>query len=385
MKKRISLIIVAAALILSGIFAPTLEAQDAYAAASQDQYDRLDELAEAIKKKNEEIAALQAKVAEFSAQAASYQNQVDKLRFEESQLQAEIDKSTLEYNRLQAEITIKEKKIADTEEAIGNILVDMYFAKDTTLLEKLASSKSLTSFIDDSAKMSASNYSLSVSASSIKEAKASLEADREKVEQVLNRLNDQKKVLSDKRAEVQALLNYTASQKANYTKEKQAAERERSKLQDEQRRLNLAIAAANNASGQNPGDPNKGYYPYAKDCPKKQDWYADAWRLYVCECVSYVAWRVDNAYGNMPVGGMGNANQWLGNAKKKGIPTGTTAKVGSVGVWNSGAYGHVVWVEIVNGNRLYVSQYNYVRGDYSEMWIDKSAFDGFIYFDQWKR
>ena len=88
-------------------------------------------------------------------------------------------------------------------------------------------------------------------------------------------------------------------------------------------------------------------------------------------------------------GGKGNANQWLANARAAGIPTGTVPKVGSVGANNSGPYGHVVWVEAVNGNMIYISQYNSANaatnwrsGEYSEMWVNAAAYNGFIYFGE---
>jgi surface antigen len=128
----------------------------------------------------------------------------------------------------------------------------------------------------------------------------------------------------------------------------------------------------------------------------------DKWGMYVCECVSYTSSRVQRekdlgrAVHNMPRWGGnwsngyrgGNAKEWIHNAKIAGIPWGKTPKVNSVGVKTSGTYGHVVWVEAVSGNRIYISQYNYVingvKGEYSEMWIDASAFDGYIYFNEWK-
>jgi surface antigen len=45
-----------------------------------------------------------------------------------------------------------------------------------------------------------------------------------------------------------------------------------------------------------------------------------------------------------------------------------------------GYYGHAMWVEKVSGSMIYVSQYNYdLRGHYSEMWVNGSAFT-YIYF-----
>jgi surface antigen len=112
-----------------------------------------------------------------------------------------------------------------------------------------------------------------------------------------------------------------------------------------------------------------------------QDSTLDSWGMDNRECVSYTAWKVYQTYGYMPYwGGVGNANEWPGDAKRAGIPTGSTPQVGSVAISMSGYYGHAMWVEKVIGDMIYVSQYNYdLHGHYSEMWVDGSQFT-YIYF-----
>ena len=87
-------------------------------------------------------------------------------------------------------------------------------------------------------------------------------------------------------------------------------------------------------------------------------------------------------------GGMGNANQWVNNARRLGIPYGSTPKPGSVGISLSGPWGHAVWVEYVRGSRVGISQYNYringVPGQYSEMEVNAGAYT-YIYFGEWNR
>jgi surface antigen len=128
------------------------------------------------------------------------------------------------------------------------------------------------------------------------------------------------------------------------------------------------------------GDPAHGGYP-AKWDNARQDSMVDQWGMYSRECVSYTAWKVYQTYGDMPYwGGVGNANQWVGDAQRAGIATGTAPKAGSVAIWRVGYYGHAMWVEKVDGNMIYVSQYNYdLNGHYSEMWVNGSNFT-YIYF-----
>lgn len=57
---------------------------------------------------------------------------------------------------------------------------------------------------------------------------------------------------------------------------------------------------------------------------------------------------------------LGNANQWLYNAQARGIPTGNQPRAGAIGVTSRGYYGHVIYVESVNGDgTINISDMNY--------------------------
>jgi len=129
------------------------------------------------------------------------------------------------------------------------------------------------------------------------------------------------------------------------------------------------------------GDPNHGGYPAKWDAPVRQDSQVDSWGMYSRECVSYAAWKVYQTYGTMPYwGGMGNANQWVRDARNSGVAIGSTPQVHSVAISLRGYYGHAMWVEKTSGDMIYVSQYNYdLHGHYSEMWINGSSLT-YIYF-----
>jgi surface antigen len=146
--------------------------------------------------------------------------------------------------------------------------------------------------------------------------------------------------------------------------------------------ISAQIAANKNLGGTVvAGDPSHGGYPAKWDAPVPQDSRLDSWGMYNRECVSYAAWKVYQTYGHMPYwGGVGNANQWLRDARRDGIPTGLTPAAHSVAISLRGYYGHAMWVEKVQGDMIYVSQYNYdLRGHYSEMWVNARAFT-YIYF-----
>lgn len=388
MKIRIMLtsMVVAGAVLVAGIL-PTPTAD----AATQAE---LNEIRNQISQIQSQINSYQNEAKKLAAQANTLANQIALLKVEENALVAEIELNEAEYERLVIEIEATEKRINDNLEMIGYIVAQYYYNDEVSTIERLASSSNLSEFIDEEARLSNLSDTLSGKVAENKALKAELETMRKEVEEILEDLNTRKAALVEKRQEQQSLLNQTKGMESEYQAMVASAKTEKERLEAEQQRVLAAILAANGGSGITAGDPNKGGYPYSSQCPAAK-WngrqYGDRWGMYICECVSYTSWKVYQYYGNMPYwGGRGNANQWLANARNAGIPTGTTPKAGSVGVINSGTYGHVVWVEYVNGNQIYISQYNsanaatnYRSGEYSEMWVNASAYDGFIYFGEW--
>ncbi len=93
-------------------------------------------------------------------------------------------------------------------------------------------------------------------------------------------------------------------------------------------------------------------------------------------CTWYVASRKNVTW-------MGNAGEWLGNAAAQGFATGSVPAVGSIMVTAESWWGHVAYVESVNGNIITVSEMNYAGwGVTSTRTIDVTRFGalkGFIY------
>jgi len=73
------------------------------------------------------------------------------------------------------------------------------------------------------------------------------------------------------------------------------------------------------------------------------------------------------------VGRWNNASEWYWQAQRDGWATGLTPQVGAIGVAVKG--NHVVYIEQVDGDRVYLSERNYdYRGSYQERWASASDF-----------
>lgn len=90
----------------------------------------------------------------------------------------------------------------------------------------------------------------------------------------------------------------------------------------------------------------------------------------VGQCTQYV-------WSKRPVGRWNNASEWYWQAQRDGWSTGTTPAVGAIGVQKSG--NHVVYIEQVDGDRVYISERNYdYKGSYREKWDSASKYN-YIY------
>lgn len=64
----------------------------------------------------------------------------------------------------------------------------------------------------------------------------------------------------------------------------------------------------------------------------------------------YCTWYVKNRRGASLPNGLGNANTWYSRAYGMGMAVGSAPRPGAVGTTTRGEYGHVVYVESVNGD-----------------------------------
>lgn len=349
--------------------------------ASTVSADRYDDQIRALR---QQMEPLQQKANELNGQANTIQAAVNALIAEKNVIQAQLDLSQARYDKLSNDIEVNKKKLADNQAVLGALIANLYVDDEISPLEMLASSQNVGEYMDKQEFRTAASQRLNETIVKVRELKTQLEKDQKEVAAVIEEQKSQRAAKAAKEAEQQELLNKTRGEEAIYqqlTAEKnQAIESLRAQQAAEIR----ARASSSNYKSL-PGDPNRGGYPAAWMSASMSYCSADPWGMCKRQCVSFAAFKVDQAYGNMPNwGGYGNANQWDDNARRAGIPVGAVPKVGAVGVVNSGTYGHVAWVESVNGNgTLTISQFNANwSGEYSRWEVHPSFFDTYIYFGE---
>lgn len=92
------------------------------------------------------------------------------------------------------------------------------------------------------------------------------------------------------------------------------------------------------------------------------------------QCTWYAAGRAYEVSGN-PVPMINGAHTWLDVAKANGYKTGTKPKANSIAVWKKSTYGHVAFVEAVDGDKVTITESNWSRSTSQK----KSAIEEGIY------
>lgn len=358
--------------------------------AKADQYD--DQIA-ALK---QQMSRYQVEADRLNSEALSLQNAVAALTNEKNALQSQIDLNQVQYDKLQAQIVKTKEDIKNNQDALGDILADLYVDDSISPLEMLASSKNIGDYVDKQEYRSSVRDQLTSTIDKIKDLKKQLEQQKADLEKVLTQQKSARDALAAKEAEQQSLLNRTRNDEASY----------QGLIQNSQAQINQARAtqAALRARTTQTG----GYqivdagslpdYPWnSSNCPM-QGWQSTGGAdnnggdrigspKYGCrQCASYAAWRVAKATG-VYYWGWGNGGNFANAAIGAGYknygsrPDPGTSDYVAV-MW--GNPGHVAYVEQVSGDgsKVLVSQYNYDYGAgygmYSEMWLSVNFFNQYV-------
>jgi surface antigen len=316
-----------------------------------------DQFDEKIKAISADSAAKAGVVNGLQNQAGSYQAQIAQFQTQIDSIQAQINANEAKQADLQRQITEKQNEVDKQKAYLGEDIRTMYIDGQLTTIEELATSKDLSDYVDKESYRTSVQNKIDSTIKQIAALQKQLQRQKTELDDLVNSEKEQNNQLASKRNEQQQLLSYNQSQQDAYNQQIKANSGTIAELRRQQ------IAANSRFSGGAPGSGPTcgGGYP-AKWCNAPQDSLLDDWGMYNRECVSYTAFRVAASGRFMPGWGWsarGNANQWDDNARAAGIPVDDSPRAGDVAISNSGAYGHAMYVESVNGNgTINISQYN---------------------------
>ena len=294
--------------------------------------------------------------ASAASSANAYQIKVSETAAQIASKEAEIAETQANINQLTGQIEKNQAKIEEDREALAELLVNMHFESDAEPIRILAGASSISDLAEKAAREEVAREQINAQATKIKEAKKQLEEDKEQVEANLSQQQAARAELVAKRQERQTLVEkYQNDADAYEEVAKQAREEKQAAEKAWQEAHQSSLSGLAYYSGDNT-------YPWQADCPSRWDGYMtyiDGAALggYVCECVSYAAWKVYSAYGLVLA--WGNAYSWDDYAWAGGYRVDQTPEAGTVGQVDGYPYGHVFWVEGVNDDgSINVTEYN---------------------------
>ena len=347
-KNRIIICFIVAVLLITTVFG-MIRSSDSWAISKACQNSSA--CLEAVEKEKE--ANKNAAAAANSASA--YQLKVTELSSEIASKEAEIAGTEAEVKELKKQIKITEEKLTEEQDALAELLVNMHFESDAEPIKILAGATSISDLAEKAAREETVKGQISASATTIKETKEKLEEEKSEVETLLAQQQEAKKSLTAKRSEQQALVEKYENDAESYNEVAKAAKEAQRAAEKAEQEAHPELYSGSSYTGANT-------YPWQADCPARQDDYGTTINGYyigglVCECVSYTGWKAYEMFGLVLA--WGNAYNWDNRARSAGYVVDHNPAPNTIGQIDGGAYGHVFWVESVNGDgSIGVTEYN---------------------------
>lgn len=321
--------------------------------------EQINELSAANSEKKDRVSTL-------AEQADTLEGVVQALQTEIQALQAKINDNNAKRDGLQVEITKAEEELDRQRDVLGQNIKAMYLEGDISTIEMLASSNDLSDFVDKQQYRNSVKDKIKVTLDKITALKLELNSQKEKVEQIIKEQELLKRQVAAQQAEQNRLLNMNQAEQANLN----GQIKENNKLIAELRHKQYLETVR--LFGGGGGQVGGGGYPWGtapclhggqvKGYCYDYEWgYNGSWRNWqngnrgyaYRNCTDYVAWKTGAS------GGLGNAKSWYDRAPTYGYDRGRTPRAGAAAVSVAGTYGHVMYVEAVNGDgSILISDYN---------------------------
>lgn len=323
---------------------------------------RADTLQQQIDSLNNQNAQSQATLNSLQTQAATYQDTVNQLQAQITGVQAAIAASQKQEADLQAQIVQAQAELVQQKLTLADDLKSQYVNGTMSTAEMLATSKSLSVFVDAETYREAVQVKIQNTLNTITNLEATLTADQKQVETSLQTEKAQQAQLDGDRATEAHLLSLNQSQQASYNAQIKANQTQISKLRAEQAAANASIARSAHVVGSSGGSgglcdigSGNGGYPMAW-CNVPQDSINDANGFPARECTSFAYWYFTSVEGQTSFSVSGNAGWWWETSNYP-VTEYPDVKAGAIGVEPSsslnapvpslhgGYYGHVMIVK----------------------------------------
>lgn len=316
--------------------------------------------------------------------AKSLEEEIARLDKEIAAIEKEIANNQIIAKTLSEKITKTQAKLTEQQSALAELIVEMHFAGTPDAITLLAGSSTLADYTERQARADSIKSQISLSANAIKATKQTLEHQKDQVDALLEDEQTKRNQIAANRAEQDRLRKQYQADASSYASD---AEKARKLMAEE---IAKEIARTNNSGSVVASGVNS--YPFQSRCPYQNWYFTDTYIYgyggYICECTSYAGYKAYEYYG-VTIGSWGNASSWGVSARAHGYTVSSVPKAHTVGYSGSGLYGHVVWVERVNGDGTidlseYNNPYSSASGSRADFGYRTHVYAGayrYIYFD----
>ena len=259
-------------------------------------------------------------------------------------------------NDFQIKIKKNQQRLARERAALAKVLSDAHFEGQPEAIMILAKSNSISDYVEEQSRADTVKEQVNRSAQIVKKTKEELEEQKKEVDRAIANQKLQRDAANNERAKRERLINEYRDKADQYSSD--AAKARAIRIANTNRDIQTHSGGGTIVAG------GVNTYPYANRCPRENLLFSNGWG-YGCQCVSYTGWKAYERWG-ASISYWGDAKNWARKARSLGYRVDYTPSVHTVAVNESGTYGHVMWVERVNGNgTIDISEYNYKEGDYT--------------------
>ena len=318
--------------------------------AHADQYDAQ------INALKNQINQNQAAANQKRNEADTLQNRLDAINAQIKAAEASLSLTKTQISATNQEIEAQNKELNRQKEILKENLRIVYKQGEITPLEIIASSKNLSDFISQQQYFSAIKNKIEQNLDKIDQIKKQLDNKKAELTGLSAQQQGQVDSIASQRTEQSNLLAQTRGDEAKYQQIVSDTKKQLSAAQAAQA-ASIASASSNNVYG------GSGGYPWAN--APWPNLLADYWNFYQRQCTSYAVWRFSALHPGKPI------PTWWGtivptNAKHfparasvtPGFTVSSIPQVGDIAIYSAGEYGHAMIVESISGNAVRVSQYN---------------------------
>lgn len=344
---------------------------------SQVSADRFDEQIKELQRQNEQNRAT---VADLSQTATDYKTAIAQLEGQIGQLEGQIRENIARQAQLKQQIEENERELERQRDVLGADIKAMYVDGDISTIEMLATSKNLSDFVDKEAYRNAVQKQIQETLKKITKLQSELQTQKDEVEKLLREQQSQQASLQSSRNEQSRMLAYNQQQQNDFNQRTKNNQARIDDLIAQQRRANEGplsgvyfirfpgAVADHDVTVDDYPYKNAGFSMQLGPCTFTDQYpdHPDRWGYCTRQCVSYAAWAVERSGRTTPKY-YGSAKNWVSAAPDSWIHR--DPQPGDVAITTGGMWGHAMYVEKVEGDRIYVSQYNSsLRGEYSTAW-----------------